>query len=305
MAKRRSLQDAAKKGGEQPDEVLSGPVVQDDVAAVDVGQDDSAPTGTELETAPGWLTAAFDETEMDLPLSQVYQRVEQAAVGLLERGFEAGRWLLLAKARTPHGLWKSYIEESCPFSPRLASQMMLMSRRVLESPDGRTVRAFLEQVSGGAPSKARLLLGMSDDEIGQAMDEGEILGRPLEEVGEMSYKQLQEELRKSKRNADRISKQRDDAEGKVQDLEEENQRLRGLASDDTVPQTALEKAHIETMQQLGRFQAVVEDAPDEERKRDGRRYYNTLQQMLNSVMAELVPLEAELEPWGEGEEAPA
>lgn len=304
MAKRRSLAAAvpavvAGGNGAVAPEVLTGEVHRAPVAAPPAPVD-----ALDLQKAgvmPGWMATAFEPAEMGMTLSQIDQEIGRAEVSLLERVFEVGRWLLLRQALTPHGQWERFVKERYEMKPQRAWEAMVLARRVLESPHSKQVRQFLLQASGGRKKYALALLGMSDDEIQEA-SRGQFLNRSLDDVGRMSYLQLVEELRQAKRDKESIGKQRDAAETKVANLQEANQKLRGLASDD-IPQTALEKAHIEALLVLGRFQVLAEQAPEDEIKRDGRRYYNTLQQMLNSVMPDLIPLEVEVEEWGSSKEA--
>ena len=78
---------------------------------------ETAPAGARV-TLTGLATAANDS----------HRAATDTARSALRHALDAGRSLLEAKERIPHGSWTDWIEERCEFSPRTAQAYMRLAR---------------------------------------------------------------------------------------------------------------------------------------------------------------------------------
>lgn len=196
----------------------------------------------------------------DLTPEQAKAHIQEAAGRMLEDYVRIGKRLFIIKEKLPRGQFLDYMNDEFPLSYRVGSECMLIAKRIMASKVA-DVRNFLQAVSGGSKQKALLVLGVSDEEIEAAKESDEFIGRPLEEVGELSYRQLKEELRKAKRDRDRVQGQRDKAESKLADAKEQLDAMRGVEpEEDPTALSHLELTYIRTLEQLGRFLDALKEA---------------------------------------------
>lgn len=289
MKPKKSLESLSKKKPEMfPEEAANGKT------AIEVRPEDvqtlPAPQSPDDRERAAFLMACGDG--LPINVEQAKQDIRQCYGRMLGDILTIGKRLLLIKEQLPHGGFLQYLENEFPESERTAQKYMLLAQRFMEH-KSENVFGFAQVVAGKSREKAFLTLGISDEEIEAAQQSGEFLGRSLEEVGGMSYRQLKEEIRKRERDLERSRTQRDKAETKIADLEEENRQLRDVYEGEEVrPLTALEMEFGRTVTQLARLlgvaQATARDA-EEEITRDGPAYIARLMQEFNLLTKTLQP----------------
>ncbi len=236
----------------------------------------------------GFLLACGDGLELSTERCEI--DVQESACRMLEDVVRIGKRLHILKAKLDPGGFTTYMDERFPLSYRTGREAMLIARRVLGSKLA-NVRQFLTATAGQSKTKAALIMGISDDELQTAEESGELLGRSLEEVGELSYRQLKEEIRKLNRDLERTRRHRDTAETKNEDLKEEVSMLRsGEGQEDNVEITPLQKECTQLSLLIGKMIIAAEEAPDEEITRDGPA-------LLALIMQEVTVLGKVLQPW--------
>lgn len=165
---------------------------------------------------------------MELTVDQAKQDIDACTSRIFDDLIRIGKRLILIKEKLPYGDFVEYVEsDEFPMGYRSAAGYMMAARRILSSQNPQTYD-FFARASGGSIKKMKLLLKHDDAEVQKAMDTGDFLGRPISEIGEMSYGQLRAEERKLKRDLARARDQRDAAESKVEDLKEEVRGLRDV-----------------------------------------------------------------------------
>ena len=234
-----------------------------------------------------FLAACGDGFE--LTVEQAKFDIRESAGRMIDDYIRVGKRLIVLKHKLEHGQFENYVNEECPFSLRVGQECMLIAKRVVGSKSA-DVRAFCQVSAGNSKQKALLLLmGVSDEEIEQANESDELLGRPLEEVGELSYRQLKEALRKTERDRDRARTQRDKAESKNEDLSERIAILNADEEDLEAPLTPLETEMGRLMHQLGRALNVAKAADEEELEHDGIGYFALIMNKLDELRETLQP----------------
>ena len=227
---------------------------------------------------------------MQISVDQAKRDIQNCYGRILDDFITIGKRLLLIKEALPHGAFLNYLQEEFPQTQQRASEYMLIARRVMESKLPH-VRYFLDSAAGDSKKKALLLLGVSDEEIDAAQKADQFLGRSLEEVGEMSYRQLKEELRKKDRDLERARAQRDKADSKIEDLTEEVAKLRSTDDpEEPAELTNLEIVWGKTRIQLGRLSVAIQDAEDEEVIASGAAMLTGLQREVSALIPLLQPL---------------
>lgn len=250
----------------------------------------SAETIQALVTTPeqGFLLACGDG--MDLPIDRAKFDIQESAGRMLEDYVRIGKRLFVLKAKLGQGNFGRYMEEEFPMSYRVGRECMLLAKRVMESKLA-DVRQFHRVIAGNSKQKALLLMGVSDEEIEAAQKSDEFLGRSLEEVGELSYRQLKEELRKRERDLERARAQRDKAESKVNDLEEVNQKLRSTDDPEESKQVSpLWRGVERAVYYMGKVRALYHEAPDEEQVADGGTILHRFQDEMDLCIRLFQPL---------------
>ena len=304
MAKRKtSLEEVAKKrpdlfGQNGKKKAVQAEATDESGQAVSTTESDdhpmtmSAEEGAALAKKQELLLVCGDG--FDLTPEQAEHDIIESAERTFGEFFLVGKRLMLLKHKLPHGQFQTYVDERCPFSHRVGQECMLMARRILGSPKT-DVRAFLDVAGSNTKKKALMLLGVSDDEIDAAIEADEFLGRSLEDVGQLSYRQLQDELRKAKRDRDRARTQRDQSESKKVDMQEQLDRLtqRKKPGTEHRPLTPLELEFSKTVGQHARLLDVIVDAPEDELVRDGQPYLTRLNQDMRLLAEKLLPFDSD------------
>jgi hypothetical protein len=75
-------------------------------------------------------------------INAAHARCEAAATDAVRSAIEAGRLLLVAKEKVPHGGWLPWLTANCPFSMRLAQSYMKLARETTD-PEKRHAVAHL------------------------------------------------------------------------------------------------------------------------------------------------------------------
>ena len=252
----------------------------------DVEAPSMPPKPATLAAKDDFLSACGDGFE--LTAEQAKFEIREAAGRMLDDYIRIGKRLFIVKAELEHGQFMAYMDEEFPLSYRVGAECMLIARRLMESKVAH-VRNFYQLTAGNSNKKALLLMGVSDDEILAAQESNEFLGKPLEEVGELSYRQLKEVLRKTERDRDRARQQRDKAESKNEDLTERIAVLNADEEDLEAPLTPLETEMGRLMHQLGRVLNVAKATDEEELEHDGIGYFALIMNKLDALRETLQP----------------
>lgn len=142
-------------------------------------------------------------------LARYTRRIQGHGALMLEAAIEIGKDLIRVRAELEHGQFASWLDESLSMSHQRASECMRIAQRTVESgsPDA---RRFLLQMAAGSKSKMLMLLDVSDGEAEAAMESGEFLGKPTEEVPAMSFREMAAALKKEKDRNLRNLQEKDD-----------------------------------------------------------------------------------------------
>lgn len=131
---------------------------------------------------------------------------------------EIGKYLLMAKTHLPQDQYQAWLSEYFPESREAAARYILLAQRVYRAKDQHEVIRFLDTAAGNSKTKIYELLNVSDDEIQEAMRSDDFMGKPLEDVGSMSYRQLKEELKRKDVTVKHLTERRSDLEKEVSEL---------------------------------------------------------------------------------------
>ena len=301
----RSLEDMFSRkpgmfpGGNGKKETLVEEAVEVfDPEPEDVEAPSMPPKPATLAAKDDFLSACGDGFE--LTVEQAEFDIQESAGRMLEDYIRIGKRLFIVKEKLEHGAFGQYMSEKFPLSYRVGRECMLIAKRVMDSKTAPGRHFDYQTLAGNNKKKALLLMGVSDDEIEKANESGEFLGKPLEEVGELSYRQLKEALRKTARDRDRARQQRDKAESKNEDLTERIAVLNADEEDLEAPLTPLETEMGRLMHQLGRALNVAKATDEEELEHDGIGYFALIMNKLDELRETLQPFEPPEVPFEHG-----
>ena len=149
--------------------------------------------GTASEAAPD--LAAYQDG-LDFDLDRIKQRILDVGMSVLEEMVTIGKYLIWVKGTIGHGRFVAWVGE-LGMSRQRSSEFMRVAQRVVES-ECPLARSFLEAVSGDSKKKMLALLDVSDEEMKEVMARKSFLGRKLDDVATMGYRQLRAALRQSR-----------------------------------------------------------------------------------------------------------
>jgi len=155
------------------------------------------------------------ETEQHSDLSSdteiLWAEAINFAAHTTEDTYEAGRRFIALKSRLGHGKFGQELKKRDIGWSRVC-EIMLISSKLAKFPD---IRKFQK-------SKQLLLAGrVSDDELRQLEETGELHGRNLEEMQGMTYAELQEAFRQSQDKNEKL----DDANRRLKAKQEKDERF--------------------------------------------------------------------------------
>lgn len=107
--------------------------------------------------------------------------------------------------------FQQWVWDNLSFSPRRAYEYMAIADKIVQlgGLESARARTFL-RLTGGTKRKALGLLDLTDEEIDKVRQTGTFLGRNLDDVDKMGYRQLQIELREEREKVDAKQGQIDD-----------------------------------------------------------------------------------------------
>lgn len=154
----------------------------------------------------------------------IYAQAETVAAVSLQLVAEAGKRLLIIKERVGRGNWEDWKKSKLSFSPRKAEQMMKLAQKM---DDEGSVFSNPQALADIGISKVWALLSAPEEVAEDVID--------LPGAGEMSLRELQAEIRKSKLEAEalrdagahdkgeieRLKKLKADLENRLQRMEQE------------------------------------------------------------------------------------
>lgn len=133
---------------------------------------------------------------------------------------QIGRALIYAKGQMDHGGFRDWLDEQ-GVSKSSAARMMALATRF----------ASLPALGNLSRTKAVALLGLSDDQLQELNDEGVVETLKRDDIEKLSARELIDTIKKMKKREERGKQQVDALESRIESLEGELNRARGLAPD--------------------------------------------------------------------------
>lgn len=201
------------------------------------------------------------EDGLPFDLQRITQRIHGAGVTVLEEMVNIGKYLIWAKEELERGEFLAWLESEIGISSQRASEFMRIAQRMIESkvPLGRD---FLRLASGGSKKKMLALLDVSNEEIQEAMQMDTFLGKPLDEVGAMSVRELRETLRREKARRESVEKDKALLDYRIKEMKAAQQREKNPAGADDPP-TILERRFLRAVEALGVLERVAAEYAEE------------------------------------------
>lgn len=131
---------------------------------------------------------------------------------------EIGKALLYAKSNLDHGQWRDWLADQGISKDSATRSIALANRMVNHS-----------ALHGLSKTKAVALLGMSDDQLEELNDKGAVETLKLSDIEKMSSRELQTEIAKLRKRDEKGKKQVETLEEKIESLEGELNKARGLS----------------------------------------------------------------------------
>lgn len=197
-------------------------------------------------------------------LERVKYRILDNYRTVAESYLSIGRYLVWVKQELKHGEFKPWVEKEMPFTYKQAWGFMVVTRRVLSAKSS-NVGTFLGVTAGDSTVKLLMLATeVDDEEVDEAMESGEFLGKPIDEVQNMSVRQLKGALREEK---DRNQVLRDKLEAKERKLSKAQadlDRARNPEETETdTPPTILERHLAALVKRFGETERVAAEFAEE------------------------------------------
>lgn len=161
----------------------------------------------------------------DYNLARITRRIQECGVTILEQMINVGKYLIWVKETEGHGEFLKWLDRELNISRYRAAEFMRIAHRVIGS-NVRTVRTFLLQTAGDSKMKLLALLDVKDEEIQEAMQTDSFLGKKLDELESMSYRQMMAELRKEKDRRKKSDTQAKELEHTVSEMKTELHNLK-------------------------------------------------------------------------------
>lgn len=200
---------------------------------------------------------------MPFDLERIKQRILNCGMNILEESVTIGKYLIWAKEELGRGEFEKWLKDDVDMSSQRASECMRIAQRMIESKSP-LERGFLQIASSGSKKKFLSLLDVTDEEIQEVMETETFLGKPLDEVGAMSVRQLRDVLREEK---ERNSVLRDKIEAKERKLSRVQADLDRAKNPDEVgaeaPPTILERRLLALIKRFGEVERVAIEFAEE------------------------------------------
>lgn len=205
------------------------------------------------------------------------EQLQRLYVRIMGDFIEIGKYLIWASCEMNSEGFSEWLEQYFPESRTAANRYMKIARRVLESKDQNQVRSFLESVGKGKSTKMLSVLYVSDEEVEEALDTGEFLSRPIEEVGSMSVRQMKEELQRKDVALKHATERRRELED---ELVAERQK-----STDRIKPSETEQRVTSVVMAMGRLTVHLEGLPIAERLEKAEEILAPIQSHFDQVVA--------------------
>ncbi|ASK91072.1 DUF3102 domain-containing protein [Xanthomonas campestris pv. trichodesmae] len=183
---------------------------------------------------------------------------EAAIRGELRRGCEAflraGRYLVVARECALHGEWQGMLER-LGMEPRQAQRMMEAARRIAALPNASTSTHLL--AAAKSESKVIELLSLPEDQFAELAEHGETGDLSLEEVEQMTVRELRAAVREARADLDakdqRINKLSDDLNKEHEKTVKAQRRWKTATPDEqlTILKQAVNEAEQNVLAALG------------------------------------------------------
>lgn len=148
-----------------------------------------------------------------------------------------GRRLLAVKQVEGHGNYLKWLEGNFPADPRTAQRYAKVALALEQRPD-------LAPIARAGMSKALALLELPEEYLEEAQREGTFDGKSIDEFQTMSHKEIVAEVKRLKKNQEKIIAEETKALCKEREaLIEENRRLKKFApAEEPTPEWCLEQS---------------------------------------------------------------
>lgn len=123
---------------------------------------------------------------------QVANEINRYAMDMVVTANEIGKRLRWAKDELGHGAYGAWIDENIPFSTRTASRYMKLAQAFERHP------RLLEPLARTSLKKALAITTLSEEELNTLEEGGTVAEMDAEELGDLTYSELQDALKKEK-----------------------------------------------------------------------------------------------------------
>lgn len=213
-------------------EILEGnQVMRDDLKAIEQSEEARLNRKMNIQIAEKYLDGK--SYNLDRITAELNVWIESMTQGCLA----IGRRLLAVKQVEGHGKYLKWLEENFPLSPRTAQKYTQIALALEQRPD-------LAPIAKAGVSKAIALLELPEEYLEEAQQEGTLDGKPIDEFQAMSHREIVAEVKRLKRNQEKIIDEGNKAlEAERDALIEENRRLKKFApAEDPTPEWCLEQS---------------------------------------------------------------
>ena len=198
-------------------------------------------------------------------LDRIKWRIVDCATDMLEKSITIGKYLIWVKEEVGHGKFLEWADSELGMSRFRTAECMRIAQRMIGSKCA-SARTFIRAIAGGSKMKALALIDVTDEEIQDAMDTETFLGRDIDEVSAMSYRQLQEALREDRGQLGDVKKERDDLKWKLKKAEAALDEAKNKTDDPINPKdppSILGRHFSAVIAVLGKLETVAIEFADE------------------------------------------
>jgi hypothetical protein len=206
-------------------------VMREDLAAIEQSEEDRLDREMNIRIAERLLDGHEYNLERITAEVGVYiERMSQDYVAV-------GRRLLAVKQVEGFGNYMKWLEGNFQLSTRTAQKYAQVALALEQRPD-------LAPIAKSGVSKALALLELPEEYLDEAQQEGTLAGKPLDEFQAMSHREIVAEVKRLKRNQEKIIAEGNKAlEAERDALIEENLRLKKFApAEAPTPEWCLEQS---------------------------------------------------------------
>lgn len=196
-------------------------------------------------------------------LERIRQRILDCGANILEEMFTIGKYLIWVKEEVGHGGFIGWLDAELGMSQQRAWEFMRITQRIIDSKSP-YVRGFLREAAGDSKRKLLALMDVSDEEIQEVMETKSFLGRDLDEVEAMSYRELKDALRKEKNRNVELRDAQERETRKRLEAESELQRIKQPEEPDSeTALTILDRQFVKAINVVGVMERIATEFAEE------------------------------------------